>query len=401
MTTGRWRATSPSTARYGLRMNAQTPGSDPVYKRLYAFPEMVADLLRSLFPDDALGADYDSLRRLPAEYVADDYRQRRGDAVWRLNAESAQGGWLHVLVLLEFQSTDDPSMALRVLEYTAMLYRELLREGSFGTGGGLLPPVLPVVLYNGDLPWRSAAQVRDLVARTGSALSPYQPSQRHVVLDERRAAADDPQLRELTRAVLLLEQSRSAADLTRVAESLSRVLSAPGGGDRAGRAELRQAFADWLAALLRRLEGDAAPAPAPAHVGLNLEEVKMTLEERVAEWPKPYIRQGREEGIGLGRAEGISLGRAEGISVGREEGIGLGRAEGITLGREEGLRAGLAHERQLLRRLAAARFDTATADRLGQALAAEMDPERLVEVGEAIVRCTTGDELLRETGIPT
>ena len=137
-------------------MNVQTPGSDPVYKRLYAFPEMVADLLRSLFPDDALGADYDSLRRLPAEYVADDYRQRRGDAVWR-----------------------------------------------------------------------SAAQVRELVARTGAALSPYQPSQRHVVLDERRAAADDPQVRELTRAVLLLEQSRSAADLARAAESLSRVLSAP------------------------------------------------------------------------------------------------------------------------------------------------------------------------------
>ena len=101
-------------------------------------------------------------------------------------------------------------------------------------------------------------------------------------------------------------------------------------GERDGHAELRQAFADWLAALLRRLEGDAEPAPA--HVGLNLEDVKMTLEERVAEWPKPYIRQGREEGISLGRAEGI------------------------TLGRQEGLRAGLAHERQLLRRLAAARF---------------------------------------------
>ena len=362
-------------------MNANPPGSDPVYKRLYAFPEMVADLLRSLFPDDALGADYDSLRRLPAEYVADDYRQRRGDAVWRLNAESAQGGWLHVLVLLEFQSTDDPSMALRVLEYTAMLYRELLREGSFGARGGLLPPVLPVVLYNGDLPWRSAAQVRDLVARTGAALSPYQPSQRHVVLDERRAAADDPQLRELTRAVLRLEQSRSAADLARVAESLSRALSAP------GRGELRQAFADWLAALLRRLEGDAAPAPA--RVGLNLEEVKMTLEERVAEWPKPYIRQGREEGIGLGRAEGISLGR--------EEGISQGRAEGISLGREEGL----AHERQLLRRQAAARFGAATADRVARALAAEADPDRLAAVGEAIVRCSTGDQLLREIGIST
>ena len=178
-----------------------------------------------------------------------------------------------------------------------------------------------------------------------------------MVLDERRAAADDPQLRELTRAVLLLEQSRSAADLARAAESLSRVLSAPGSGERAGRDELRQAFADWLATLLRRLEGDVSPAPA--RVGLNLEEVKMTLEERVAEWPKPYIHQGREEG----------------------------------------LRAGLAHERQLLRRQAAARFGVATADRLALALAAEADPERLAVVGEAIVRCTTTDELLRETSI--
>ena len=72
----------------------------------------------------------------------------------------------------------------------------------------------------------------------------------------------------------------------------------------------------------------------------------MTLEERVAEWPKPYIRQGREEGISLG----------------------------------------IAHERQLLRRMAAARFGAATADRLARALAAEADPERLAIVGEAIVR---------------
>ena len=55
-------------------MNASTPPSDPVYKRLYTFAEMVADLLRSLFPDDALGADYGSLRKLPAEYVLADKR---------------------------------------------------------------------------------------------------------------------------------------------------------------------------------------------------------------------------------------------------------------------------------------------------------------------------------------
>ena len=344
-------------------MKPKTPGSDPIYKRLYAFPEMVADLLRSLFPGNRLGADYGSLRKLPAEYVGDDFHQRRGDTVWRLRTATAPDGWLHVLVMLEFQSRDDAGMALRVLEYTAMLYRELLREG---WGGAPLPPVLPVVLYNGDRPWRSAPQVRDLVAPTGPALAPFQPRQRHLVLDERHAAADDPGLRDLTRAVMLLEQSRSAEDLANVAGLLSRRL------DAKGHDELRWAFADWLGILLRRLEGGAG-VERP-HVGMSLEEVTMTLEERVAEWPKPYIRQGREEG----REEGISLGREEGISLGREEGI--------------------AHERRLLRRQAAARFGAATADRLARALAAETDPERLAVVGEAIVRCATGDELLREVG---
>ena len=354
------------------------PGSDPIYKRLYAFPEMVADLLRSLLPAADFDIDAASLEKLPAEYVADDYRQRRGDAVWRLRAK---GRDLHVLVLLEFQSTTNAHMALRVLEYTAMLYRELVRQGDLGPDG-LLPPVLPVVLYNGAATWRSPSQMRALVAPTGPALAQFQPSQCHVVLDERRVAADDSQLGDLTRAMVLLEQSRSAADLDRAAEFLEGPLRALGARGEV----LREAFADWLTILLWWLERGAGPAAdegAPRK--LSFEEVRMTLADRVAEWPKPYIQQGREEGISLGREEGISLGREEGISLGREE------------GREEGI----AQQRQMLRRMAAARFGAATADRLARALAAEADPARLSNVGEVVVRCATADELLRAAGVST
>ena len=62
------------------------------------------------------------------------------------------------------------------------------------------------------------------------------------------------------------------------------------------------------------------------------------------------------------------------------------------------LEQGMAHERQLLRRQAATRFDSATADRLAVAIGTEADPQRLMEVGEAIARCATGGELLREIG---
>ena len=331
------------------------PPSDPIYKRLYAFARMVEDLLRSLFGAD-LDADYRTLEKLPAEYVGNALQQRRGDTAWRLRTRGAGDGWLHVLVLLEFQSTTDAAMALRVMEYTALLYGELLRHGRARPGA--LPPVLPVVLYNGDAPWKPATEMRDLIAAPSPLLAPYQPSQRHFVLDQRRAQAEDFKLHELTWTVAQLEQSRSAADLARMGRRLTTLLAG------AGQVELRRTFAHWLWALGRSLVG-SSPVPMPPE-DVNLEDIAMSLEERVAQWRKPYIEQGIQQGI----------------------------ERGISLGREQGM----AHERQLLRRQAATRFDSATADRLAAAIGAEADPQRLMEVGEAIARCATGGELLREIG---
>ena len=62
-------------------------GSDPIYKRLYSFAEMVADLLRSVLPADTLDAlNLDTLDKVPAAYVGDDFRQRHGDTVWQVRA---------------------------------------------------------------------------------------------------------------------------------------------------------------------------------------------------------------------------------------------------------------------------------------------------------------------------
>ena len=336
-------------------MNNAPPPSDPIYKRLYAFARMVEDLLRSLFGAD-LDADYRTLEKLPAEYVGEALQQRRGDTAWRLRARGAGDSWLHVLVMLEFQSTTDAAMALRVMEYTALLYGELLRHGRARPGA--LPPVLPVVLYNGDTPWSPTTEMRDLIARPSPLLAPYQPSQRHFVLDQRRAQAEDFKLHELTWTVAQLEQSSTADDLARIGRRLTRLLAG------AGEYELRRTFAHWLWGLGRSLVGTGPALMPPEDV--NLEDVAMSLEERVAEWRKPYIQQGLERGISLGREEGINL--------------------------------GMEHERELLRRIAATRFDSATADRLAVAIGTEADPQRLMEVGEAIARCTTGVELLREIG---
>ena len=318
---------------------------DENYKRLFAFPRIVADLVRVLVPGDQLDAfDFSTLEKLSSEYVSDELRNRRGDAVWRLRLRD---GWLHVLVLLEFQSIGDPDMALRILEYTALLYRELGRNEALGPDGKR-PPVLPVVLYNGAARWKAALDVADLITPVGPSLAPYQPSQRYFVLDEQHVRDDDLPGSNLMAAVIALEQSRSPADLVRVVDTLRERLR------DSDDAELRRAFAEWVWRLARRLVPEEGEEPLP--VRTTLEDVRMTLEERVAQWPKQWI--------------------------------------------QEGLEQGLEHERALLLRQTTSRFGPDTAEHLSGTLARIADPDRLADIGDWLVRCDTGEEFLARVGAP-
>ena len=62
--------------------------------------------------------------------------------------------------------------------------------------------------------------------------------------------------------------------------------------------ELRRAFTDWVRRIAERL------MPGGGHLAaeMTLEDVRMTLVERVSEWPKQWIREGREQGRAEERA---------------------------------------------------------------------------------------------------
>ena len=351
MSTGRSHAGSPPESGYGSRMKKNTPTSDPIYKRLYAFVEMVADLLRSVVPKATLEAlDLRTLEKVSADYVGEHFQQRHGDTVWRVRAGGPDSAWAYVLVLLEFQSSNDATMALRVNEYTVMLYRELLRAKKVEPGQ--LPLVLPVVLYNGDSRWTAADNVRDLIVSTGptdTVLDAFQPSQRYLPLDLRHAKAD--YAGELTTGVARLEQIRTPDDLDEVVEHFAAALSG------VEHEELWRTIRDWLFAVIKRMEGVDDPGPPPPD--LTLEDLRtMTLEERVAQWPEQWKREGIELGIVQGR-------------------------------------------REQLRSLAEVQFGAPTAERLFASLQREDDPQRLDAIGKAVVRCETADELLRQASHPT
>ena len=314
---------------------------DAAYKRLFSRPRMVRDLLSGFAARDWSGTlDFASLTPLPANYVSRDLQQRYGDLVWRIRFGGER--WLYLLLLLEFQSGVDRAMAVRMLTYSGLLYQRLVGEGVLRERGAL-PPVLPVVIYNGRSPWTAPADVSALIAAGGAVLSRYQPSQQYFLLDEGRVDSGALPPGNLVSALIALETNRDRARLPALLDTLIGLLRAQ--DDE----ELTDAFSTWAEQVLlpRPLRGTSS-APLP-----KLEEVRTMLAETVREWTEQWVEQGIEQGIEQGRVE----------------------------------------ERALLCRQAARKFNAAAGQQLAAALADVTDPGRLAQVGEWIIECGTAAEL--------
>lgn len=115
----------------------------------------VKDTLRLAARELARHLDFATLKRVPASFVTERLGQRHADMLWK--ALTVEGSWLYLFVLLEFQSTVDRRMALRMMDYTVRILRGLDKD-DLGPAG-VHPPVLPVVIYNGERRWTAATNV--------------------------------------------------------------------------------------------------------------------------------------------------------------------------------------------------------------------------------------------------
>jgi hypothetical protein len=128
-------------------------------------------------------------------------------------------------------------------------------NGRSGLSGGALPPVLPVVLYNGRRRWTAPVEVTNLLAAGSDVPAPYQPSQRYYVLDVVRAADADLPSGNLVSALIGLEKTRDAARLRGALKALFDLLRQQKDG------ALTRAFSDVAAPL------SAACGPAAGRRG--------------------------------------------------------------------------------------------------------------------------------------
>ena len=322
---------------------------DRADKALFAHALPVEHLVRG-FVVERLGVDrawvehldFSTLERLPSEV----------------------GGWLHVLVMVEFQSELDWFMALRIRTYADLLYASLWKDRR-PRRTDRLPALLPVVLYTGAARWTAASSVEALVAPEGAPVAQTGApavfsGASYVVVDAGAYAVQDLPAGNIVSLMIgaeLRPDAAAALDIVAAARRLDE--------------ELGRTFLTWLRVVM-------------SGTGVDLEflEDQMAMErlEHTGE-----LGGLLEERFRAANAAQIEAARAEEREVARAQ---------IEAVRAEGREAVHAEERGLLCRQAARKFGAATAERLAIVLEGVDDGDRLAVVGERIIDCADGAALL-------
>ena len=340
-------------------MPRMAASSDPAYKLLLAQPRMVEDILRGFIaPEWCDQLDFPTLTQTNAEYIGADLHRRIGDMVWRVAFEPASpplanGERPYLLLLFECQSTVDPDMAFRMHEYVYLLHRHLRNNGTV-KAEGRAPPVLPVVVYNGERPWTAAGARAGPVAAPETAGWLGNEAWAYALLDERERADEGADLmgsrlppgNRMT-TLIGLETGPVEARARLLVEAFERY---PG--------EEEKGLREGYHARVRPPGGRYGDVDLPPFEEMERELRARRGGKEMATLMEARTREFEERAV----ARGIAQGRAE--------------------------------ERALLRSLAERRFGTETAARTAELLAGVEDAEGLIEAGGWIVDCRTGEELL-------
>ena len=263
----------------------QTP-HDALYKRFFSNPDVVASFLQDFVPESLVrDLDFSTLERLSGNYVSDSFKERYNDIVWRIRWKKSRLA-SYLVVMLEFQSSPDYWMALRINAYTTLLLQDLIQAQKLGPQAPL-PFVLPIVLYNGTKSWNAPTNVADLFGPPfPEELCPFVPRQQHFLLNVSTFPKEmlDP-LRGIAAQILKLEREKSPVQFLKVYWYLYSLVQGP------EFALLRQALATWVVHYLLEKLGITVDFSKVC----DLQEIGAMLENRAEEWKNMFLAEGREE----------------------------------------------------------------------------------------------------------
>ncbi len=136
---------------------------DRAARELLTFPRVVAGIVTELLPETAARFDFDKMKIFPTVTLDSSGGERTADTSWEIALEDGDA----VGVLIEWQSTPDSKMLLRMSEYATRLATLMARQSSRRYPDGSTPYVFLIVIYTGGprSSWNAPTEWRLIVVK--------------------------------------------------------------------------------------------------------------------------------------------------------------------------------------------------------------------------------------------
>lgn len=258
-----------------------TSNYDNQYKKLFSNPVLVKELFLSFINEELVKElDYDSLEKLDKSFITEEFIDRESDILYRINFK---GKDLYIYLLIEFQSTVDRFMALRMLRYITEFYEYLVYDKKVKTKR--LPPVFPVLLYNGVRRWTAPESFGKLIERTIPDL--YIPEFRYYKIAENEFSQEILLgIKNIVSAIFFIESTDNETLLRGIKNVVNLIKNE--------RPEDVRLFRNWIKSYFHGINEDAAEEIKDTII--ELQEVETMLAATLKKRDKQNLKLGLERG---------------------------------------------------------------------------------------------------------
>lgn len=275
---------------------------DKSYKDLFSnkevFIKLIQNFVKSSWGEELRKENIDLVNK---SYILSDYEELESDIVYKADIGDSE---VIFYILLEFQSSVDYSMPIRLFLYMSEIWREIIKKtekSEVKRKDFKLPAIIPLVLYNGEYKWSAEKRFKDKVSKSeifGNNIVNFE----YILLDINRYEKEELiELGNITSAIFLLDQKID------VEEFVSRIKDIALYFDNLNEEE-KMLLKHWLRNTISDDLKNSIGKQIENILTGNKEEVeKMTsnISKTIKETFKNIKEEGKEEGRVQGRIEDI------------------------------------------------------------------------------------------------
>ena len=262
---------------------------DSGYKKLFSNRTVFRQLLETFVNQEWVNhLDFASCETLDKSFISEHYKETESDLIYKVQLH---GHEVYIYILIEFQSTVDPFMALRVLNYITNFYMDFLVNNK---DVKKLPAVFPIVLYNGEAHWTAPVNLSELIEGT-PPLGAFALDFRYFLIAENQYSQDA--LLKIRNIVSTLFLAESHYDLDVLETELVNLFSSE--ADK----QAVSLFLNWFRQLAVHGRIESVDYQSLETIYRNEEEVKTMLVTALERERQQIFQNGLLEGIVEGKTE--------------------------------------------------------------------------------------------------